>query len=215
MWTAVLYSLLGLFLLLLVVLLIPVFLQLDFSGEFSLRVRFLGIPVFRYSSDKPSGATGKADTKKEQDNAEPSLWDMVAQTLKTDGVTATVQYVQKGASLVTGTVRKVLRIVTLDKLIIKLTVASEDAAHTAQDTGKICAVLYPSITALQSVLKIKSREVTVTPDFLAEKGKAEVRLVAHAMLLRILWVGLGLIRQYSAWQTLINKENKEEISNGK
>lgn len=215
MWTAVLYSLLGLFLLLLVVLLIPVFLQLDFLGELSLRVRFLGIPVFRYSSDKPSGVVEKSDAKKESDNAEPSLWDMVAQTLKNDGVTATVQYIQKGASLVTCAVRKVLRIVTLDKLIIKLTVASEDAAHTAQDTGKICAVLYPSITALQSVLKIRSREVTVTPDFLAEKGKAEIHIAAHAMLLRILWVGFVLIRQYSAWQTSINKENKEEISNGK
>ncbi len=215
MWTVVLYSLLGLFLLLLIVLLIPAFLQLDFSGELSLCIRFLGIPVFRFSSDKLSDSKEKATAKKAEDNAEQSLWKTVAQTLKNDGVTATVQYVQKGASLVTGAVRKLLRIITVNKLNIKLNVASEDAAHTAQDTGKICAVLYPAITTLQSVLKIKRREVTVTPDFLAEKGKAEIHVLARVMPLRLLWVAFGLFRQYSAWQKTIQKENKEEVSYGK
>ncbi len=215
MWAAVLYGLLGLFLLLLIVLLIPAFLQLDFSEELTFCVRILGIPVFRFSSDKPTKTKEQTVPKTATENEEQSLWKTVAQTLKSDGVTATVQYVQKGASLVTGAVRKVFRIITMDKLIIKLTVASEDAAHTAQDTGKICAILYPAITTLQSVLKIKRREVTVTPDFLAEKGRVEIHVLAHAMPLRLLWVGFGLFRQYSAWQKTIKKENKEEISYGK
>ncbi len=215
MWAAVLYGLVGLFLLLLIVLLIPAFLQLDFSEELTFCVRFLGIPVFRFLSDKPSDTKEKAATKKTEDNAEQSLWKTVAQGLKNDGVASTVYYVQKGASLVTGAVRKLLRIITVNKLVVKLTVASEDAAHTAQDTGKICAILYPAITTLQSVLKIKRREVTVTPDFLAKKGRTEIHVLAHAMPLRLLWVGFGLFRQYSAWQKTIKKENKEEISYGK
>lgn len=215
MWAVVLYSLLGLFLLLLLVLLIPAFLQLDFSKELSLCVRFLGIPVFRFSSDKPTDIKEKAATKKETGDKEPSLWKTVAQTLKNDGVTSTVRYVQKGAALVGGAVRKVLRIITVNKLIIKLTVASEDAASTAQDTGKICAILYPAITTLQSVLKIKKREVTVIPDFLAEKGKAEIHILACAIPLSVLCVAFGLFRQYSAWQKTIKKENKEEVSYGK
>lgn len=215
MWVAVLYGLLGLFLLLLIVLLIPAFLQLDFLDELSLCVRVLGIPVFRFSSDKPAGTDKKNTSPKTADNKEQSLLKMIAQTLKEDGVSSTVHYVQHGAALVAGTVRKVLRIITVNKLLIKLIIASEDAASTAQDTGKICAVLYPAITTLQSALKIQKREVTVIPDFLAEKGKAEVHLCARAMPLRILWVGFGLFRQYSAWQTSIKQQNKEEVGYGK
>ena len=204
MWKAVGYIFLGLLSLLLITLVIPVYLQLRFKEELTICIRIWGIPVFRFSS---------ADEKKTESSKrdEPSTGKSVASSLKSDGVNATIQYVKQITSLVVNTARRIFSAITVDKLIIKLTVASADASQTAQNTGRVCAVLYPAVTALQNVVNIRKREVTVIPDFLGEKGKAELELLAHAMPLKMLFA----VRQYFAVKSIIKKENREEVEHGK
>lgn len=204
MWVAVGYIFLGLLSLLLITLVIPAYVQLRFKEELTICVRILGIPVFRFSSDDEK----KTESSKQD---EPSTGKAVAASLKSDGVNATVQYVKQLTSLVVNTARRVFSAITVDKLTIQLTVSSSDASQTAQDTGRVCAVLYPAVTALQNVVNIRKREVTVTPDFLAEKGKAELELLAHAMPLKLLFA----VRQYFTARSIIKKENREEVEHGK
>lgn len=218
MWAAVGYCFLGLLLLLLILLLIPIGTELHFLDEFTLCIRLLGIRVFRFSSaDAPKKGThtsSKKVTKADKPGKESPLQSL-SDTLKADGVNAVVQYLQKGAVLAAGAARRLFAAITVDKLVVKLTVASADAAATAQDTGKICAVLYPAVAALQNVIKIRKREVTVTPDFLAEKGKAEVIVKAHALPMKLLCVALYIFRQYSSWRSSIKNRDEEEVGYGK
>ncbi len=214
MWAAVGYSFVGLLLLLLILLLIPAKIELHFVKEFTLCIRWLGFRIVHFSS---TDETKKSDSEREEDKPKKeSLLQSVANTLKNDGVSATVHYLQQGAALAAGAACRLLAAVTVDVFVVKLIVASSDAAATAQNTGKVCALLYPAVTALQNVVNIRRREVTVTPDFLAEKGQAEVFVKAYALPIRILCVGLSILRQYSVWRRSIkNNRNEEEVGYGK
>ncbi len=221
MWSIIGYSLLGLLGLLLLLLIAPVLVRVRYREELTVCVRVLGIPVYRYFSneepkqkkpkkrkDKPAGKP-----KKKKEKKDGFLVDLSKQ-LKTEGVGAVVATVKALAGLAVGALRRVMKATTVDRLQLQLFVASEDAAKTAQTTGAVCAVLYPSLTALQSVLRIRHRAVTVTPDYLAEKGRvvADVRL--HVIPIRMIWAALWTVLKMGAVFDK-TKKPKEEQGNGK
>ena len=59
-----------------------------------------------------------------------------------------------------------------------VTVASEDACQTAVDYGRACAVVYPVRRC--SACFARRRNITITPDFLGDKGKVEGEIRIHA-----------------------------------
>ncbi len=200
------YSILCLIVLLLVVLSVPVFARVTYGEELRVCVRVLGISVFRFPSDKPPKPTAGKPEK------QPAALTSFAERLKRDSVGETVRLFEQLAALAVGTVRRLLWAITVDKLCLQLFIAGEDAAQTAQKTGQICAALYPAVTAVQqTVLRIKRREITVTPDFLAESGRVAADITAHVIPLRILFIALCTLTRYGA----ITKQNKEVPSHGK
>ncbi len=196
------YCLLGLFGILLVVLLVPVYANVTFHEELRVTVYVLGIPIFRYPG------ADKAEKDSTETQTEPQGLSGLALRLKTDGVAATVSLVKKTAALAVGAARRALAALTVDKLRLQLVVTGEDAAQAAENTGRVCAVLYPAITAIQqTVLRIRQRSVTVTPDFLGTKGRVEAEVIVHAIPLRLLIIFLWIVYQ--------NKRNKEVSQHGK
>ncbi|MBQ9964717.1 MAG: hypothetical protein IJP14_06315 [Clostridia bacterium] len=200
------YGVLCLIALLLVILLIPVFVRVTYQEDLHVCVRFIGIAVYRYPSDKPSKAA-----KSESDKPNAALSDL-SERLKRDSVGETVRLCKQLADLAVSTVRRLLRTVTVDKLYLAMFIAGSDAAQTAQKTGQVCAVLYPAVTAAQqTVLRIKRREITVTPDFLAENGRVTADITAHVIPLFAVCIALWTLTRYGA----ITKRNKEVPCHGK
>lgn len=190
----------------------PVFVRLTFYGELGVTVYVLGIPVYRYSSaeekEQPPKDTLKADklSAGKKENPLSSL----GVRLKEDGVAATLQYVKKLADIAVSAFKRVLAALTVDRLMLQLFVASGEAADTAQNTGKVCAVLYPALTAIQYVLRIRKRAVTVTPDFLATAGKAEADVLLHAVPYRLLWAAVRAWLDYKKWSKQVTTNTIEE-----
>lgn len=205
MWEIIGYCLLGILLLLLALLIVPVYARLTFSDELHLCVRVWGIPIFRYSSERE-------ESQMTDEEAKPSKLRSTAEQLKSDGVGATVHFVKELARLAAGAARRLIGAITVDKLCLQLYIVGSDAAETAENTGKVCAVLYPAVTALQqTVLRIRKRAITVTPDFLAEKGRAEADITAHVIPLRIVIIAIWLAFRYR----VITKRQKEVSQYGK
>ena len=199
MWEIIGFCVLGILLLLLALLIAPVYARLTFRDELRLCIRVWGIPIFRYSSDEEAAKTADEQTK-------PSKLHSTAERLKTDGVRTTLHLVRKLTALAAGAVRRLLAAVTVDELCLQLYITGSDAAVTAENTGKVCAVLYPAVTTLQqTVLRIRKRAITVTPDFLAEEGRVSADVTAHAIPLRIVMIAIRLASRYRA----ITKHNKE------
>ncbi len=202
MWEILGYSIAGLLGLLLILLLIPVSVGLTYGDELRVCVRVLGIPIFRFpTAPKPA----KPSTASHEVSA-------FSERLKRDSVGETVRVFEQLAALAAGTVRRVLSAVTVDKLQLQLYITGSDAAQTAENTGKICAVLYPAVAAVQqTVLRIKHREITVTPDFLADTGRVLADVTAHVIPLRAAGIVLWTCLRYGA----ITKQQKEVLRHGK
>ena len=80
-----------------------------------------------------------------------------------------------------------MRAITVDRLYLDVLVASGDAAQTAIDYGKICAVVYPIQALIESKMRVRRRAINISTDFLHDSGelKADIRL--HAVPIRVLW----------------------------
>lgn len=202
------YGVLTMLFLLLALLVVPVYARITFSDALRLCLHVWGIPVFRYSSEDDTAQPASPAVEK----TKPSPFRVIADRLKADGVGATLKLMRELMRLAAGTARRLIAAITVDKLCLQLYIAGSDAAQTAENTGKVCAVLYPAVTTLQqTVLDIKKREITVTPDFLAEEGRAVADITAHVVPLRVLIIAIGLFFRY----LIITKRNKEVSRHGK
>lgn len=184
----------ALLLLLFLLLLLPLSLRLSFDGELDVRIRYIGIPVYRYpkSERKQKKEAAKSGKKKEgkqkaekSGKAKPQMAQLSA-ILKEEGPAAVAAYLSKLARLTATGVRRILAAVRVDRLLAELVVATGDAAETALQYGKLCGVVYPAEAALEGIVRVRRREVTLRPDFLLEKGSVKLLLRAHAMPLRLL-----------------------------
>ncbi|MFR1434827.1 MAG: DUF2953 domain-containing protein [Acutalibacteraceae bacterium] len=88
------------------------------------------------------------------------------------------------AKLAADALRRALRVIVVDRLQVRLIVVGEDAADTAVRYGKICAAVYPAQAVLETVMKVRRRQIDVEPGFLQEKSSTAVDLRAHVQPLR-------------------------------
>ncbi len=205
------YVLLGILALVILVLVIPVGVRVVYEDTLRVTVLVFGLPLVSVTpTERPekSQAVDKPTEKKAGPLAE------LSRSLKKDGVGETVRLVRELARIAGTALRRVLAAITIDRLRLQLTVASVDASATAQLHGRVCAVLFPALTTVQAVLRIRHREVTVTPDFLAQNGSVRAFVTAHAMPCRLLWAAFIAWLAYRKLQKNPSVKPKEEQNNG-
>lgn len=193
--------------------LLPVVARLTYDDELTVRVSVLGIVAFRFSSVPAADPHPKKD-KPSADSQKPTLLTDLSRSLKEDGVQTVVSHVQTLSRIVAGALRRVLAAVTVDKLILRLYIASEDASATAQNVGRVCAVLYPALTTVQAFLRIRHREVTVTPDYLADSGRVQGTMTVHGIPYRVLFAVLIALPAYFKWRKTLQQPKEEEQQYG-
>lgn len=198
---------------LLLLLCLPVFVTVRGTQELRVRVWVLGIPLTVLDSsrpEKPSKQTKKPSvkpSKKKKEQKKPSFLQELRQKWKHEGASATIEYVGELLRLITGTVRRFLRIVSADKLCVNLFVAADDAAETALRVGKLCSVVYPAADLLNFLLcRVRRRKVTVTPDFLATKTRVDLQITLHVIPLRVIGVLFGTVWRFFRIQTTHSDE---------
>lgn len=213
-----LYILLGLLalvvLLLLLVLFIPAYARVTYEDELRVQVRVLGVPITLLPSEDESDEIPTPD--KRTTSAKPSktkeLIGEVSRSFKEDGVVATLDYLTRLAELVGQAVGRVLHGVIVDKLQLELIVADGDADTTAIRYGQVCSVLYPALSAIAGVIKVRKREMRIEPNFLLENStvRADVRL--HVWVYRVVGAAIVLLVRY---MLLKDSDYKEEANHGK
>lgn len=67
-----------------------------------------------------------------------------------------IAYLSELVKLTATAVKKLLHVLTVDRLELVIRAAGEDAADTALLFGKICAGVYPSLSALQCVIRTRN-----------------------------------------------------------
>lgn len=209
MW--VLYSLLGLLFLLMVVLSVPIYGRIAYDGEILVKIRVLGIPIVlvpqpESKSFRPSRKQKKEPTEK------PSKIKEVLSLMKQDDLAGTLHFLHTVATLAAKAVGRVLRSVTVSRLDLQMRIATEDPATTAQRYGQVCSVLYPALAGIESVVRVRHRNLRVEPNFLMEKSAVRFDIRLRVSVWRLLGAGIALL-----WGILLLKEHdnpqiKKEVS---
>ena len=194
-------SVLGLVLL---IALAPITLRAAFDGELLVRLRIYGIPytiaprkkrnranAAGRKSGKISKKAIKADKKRRKNDPLS-----ISQMLKEDGVGAVLAYLKGMASLMNTLVRRILNAITVDRFHLSLTVAGGDAAETALLHAAACSIVFPALSSVQYVLKIRRREVRIQPDFVNGENQASFDIRLRSCPARILWAGLRFLVAY-------------------
>jgi len=202
----VLYSLLGLLLLLIVLLSVPIYGRILYDGSFSVRLRVLGIPITlvpppdKKAEDRPRKSPAK---KKEK----PSVFRALAQEFRQDGVGGTLQLIGRVAALAGKTVGRLLRSVTVTRLDLQMRIATDDVAVTAQRYGQVCGVLYPSLALIERWVRIRRRNLRVEPNFLMDTSAVRLDVRLQVSLWRLLGAAIALL-----WGLVMLKESNPQIT---
>ena len=190
--------------LVLILALAPITLRAAFDGELLVRLRIYGIPYTiaprkkrkraksaGRKSEKISKKAIKADKKRRKNDPLS-----ISQMLKEDGVGAVLTYLKGMASLMNTLVRRVLNAITVERLRLSLTVAGEDAAETALLHAAACSIVFPALSSMQYVLKIRHRDVRIQPDFVNGENKASFDVQLRSCPARFLWAALRFLAAY-------------------
>ncbi|MBQ9859575.1 MAG: DUF2953 domain-containing protein [Clostridia bacterium] len=188
MW--VVYSLLALLGLILLLLLVPVYGRAVYDGELRVKIWVLGIPVTLFPAppreEKPTKTAKKKSNK-------PSKAEELKELLRQDGVAGTLDFLRRLATLAGKAAGRLLRAVAVDKLSLSLLIATGDPADTAQRYGQVCGVLYPSLAAVERMIRVRRRALRVEPNFLLEESRAAFDVKWHLSVIRLLAAGIALL----------------------
>lgn len=197
MW--VLYSLLGLLVLLIGVISVPVYGRITYDGALSVRMRVLGIPFTILPKEKTKKK--KRPAKKTAKEKKPSAVQELAALLKQDDIGGTLHFLGGVAALAGKTIGRLLRSITVSQLDLQMRIATDDVAVTAQRYGQVCSVLYPSLAIIERWVRMRRRHVRVEPNFLMETSAARFDIRLHVSLWRLLGAALTLL-----WGLIVLKE---------
>lgn len=218
MW--VLYSLLGLLVLLLVLLSVPVYGRIRYDGALLVRIRVIGIPVtlVPQSEERQKKKSGRSTKKsyskkaKKSSGEKSSKFKELVALMKQDDLAGTLHFLHEVARLAAKTVGRVLRSVTVKHLDLQLLVASEDPAITAQRYGQVCSILYPALSGIESIVPIRSRQLRVEPNFLMEKSAVRFDVSLKVSVWRLLGAGIALLWGFLMMKEQSNPQTTKEVS---
>lgn len=139
----------------------------------------------------------KEDKPKKEEKPKKKGENPIITTVKNmgyDGVMAILSNLGKALS---GMFRRIFKSFVIQNFDIDLTVGKGDAAQTAIEYGKTCNKVYPVCGLICSTMKVRTYDVNVKPDFLANHNsgefKADFYLIPRKLINALIIVGIELV----------------------
>ncbi len=187
---------------------IPVNVCVDFADDLKVKIRYLFIvidPLKEKPPPKPKKPKKEKKKKKEPDKKPPSPIERVKDIYDRRGA--------KGFLRLIGTIIKIIAVETygivkhlkVKHLDIYYLVGGEDAAATALEYGKSCAIVYNAVAVLKKVAKSKKVFASVEVDFLSEESK--VKALVHVSYRPIFAVKHGIVLVIKILREILTKKH--------
>ena len=183
-----LYIIGGIILLILLILLLPITAQLRFNDDFSVRIKFLGITVYKLKPDAEKEKTeSKEQTKntKGSNNQEKGLFTRLKDK---HGFKGAIKEIFTLLLNILKATKKYLLKIKFRKVKMDLIVVGSDAAMTAIDYGAVCSLAYPLLSFIDQNLNVKLKQINIEAGFKHKDSQfsfsADVK--ANAVLLLII-----------------------------
>lgn len=200
-------------LLILAVLFLPVSVIISVEEQFSVKIKMASIKLFgtttkKDEEEKKTSEKGKEKKKKTEKKSDGNNVMSVFVSIKEEkGFAAAVKAGMELAGRCFKQIKKLLKHISIEKVKLGITVASNDAAKTAIDYGIVCQAVYPVMALLNDFANVKFKEINVTSDFVAQKPSFRF---GATVKLQIFYLLVTAIKLYIEWKNFITELNENE-----
>lgn len=179
----VLYVTAALAALVLLLLLLPFSVKLKLRDEkFSAKLYYSGIKV--YDTDKPPKKKKKSKQKETfEDEASPKKESFIVKLKNERGFKGAVEYLVSVIKIVLTVLKGILKHIKITQTVLKISVASFDAAETAVTYGAVCSAVYPCMALIENNMKFKAQKIDISSDFSGEESRIYLSCKIKANLL--------------------------------
>ncbi len=138
------------------------------------------------AADTQTDAVGQTDKNGEKAKKQkPAGNSLIKQLYIEQGYDGLVRMLSAVGSSLGGFFGKIYKSFTIDELYITMVTAGSDASDTALKHGKLCSYAYPILGKIISTCKVKAYDFDFSPDFLAQKSKADAHVRFHIIPIKI------------------------------
>lgn len=141
---------------------------------------------------------------KEGEEKKPSFLKRLIQNK--GGLWGFLKMVMEIVKIAVGQLRRMFSHIVIYRMMVSMRVGGEDAATTAEQYGKVCAVAYPVFGTLARITKCKRYRILVQPDFTAEQSTYTVDCKVGIRPWFVLTMAFGLL--FKALRVYLRKPKK-------
>ena len=162
----VLYIILSILLCLFLLTLFNIYVYAEYKDQLSLwiKVAFVKVQLIPQKPKKKKPKKKKVKEKKQEQRTEKQE-NALLKFVKEKGISGVINILKQISKLATDTLKDLFKRITVTEFTLNVQVAGEDAADTAIKYGYCCSVIFPTVSAILSVVKYKERNVKIVPDF--------------------------------------------------
>lgn len=190
--------LLGIITFFVIVLSVPIHISFSYEDKLHLSVRYLFVklnllPVGKKKPKKPKEKKPKEEKPKEDKPPKEKKPSPILGMVKANGYDGMMEIISNMAHVFGLYGGKLLKSVRFDEIDIYIVVAKGDAASTAIEYGKTCQKIYPFVSFLCNNNVVSKYDVSVEPDFLANKTQGEFFIDFHFSIRKIINSTVGMV----------------------
>ena len=180
-------------------LLIPISVHIEYDGDFFVKLKIAGIKAFEAepkeeikepSPDTESDKKAKKQTEKAFDKLK-----------KKHGFAGAVKEIFVFLKAVLERLKRSFKHIAVRRLCLDIKVASGDAAATAIEYGAVCAAVYPVLTFIDGIANVKMKSINVTADFNSDKSDFRFSVIIRAKILFLIIMAFGVFSEYNKFKT--------------
>ena len=160
-------------LLIALLLFLPISLDIMYTDDFFMTVRFAGIRIFKIEPGK--------DIKKPKSDAEGEITAFVKALILR--------------------IKNQLRHIRITRLCLGIKVAADDAALTAIYYGAVCSAVYPILSLLDSLSNIALKQIDIRADFESTKPDFAFSARVKLRLFFLLAAALAALSEFNKFKT--------------
>jgi len=179
---------------------IPVHVSISYQDKVYLTVRYLFIKLSilplgekKKKEKKPKKEKPKEEPEAEEKQPKEKKPNALVNMIKANGFDGMMDVLRSLGHVFSLYGGKLMKSVIFDELDIYMIVGKGDAAETAISYGKMCQKVYPLVGFLCANHVVHKYDVSVEPDFLANRSEGEFFIDFHMVIRKIINATVGMV----------------------
>lgn len=185
----------------------PIVVNLEYKNGFDFKVKYLFFKVFEPKEESETENKEVNDGAPKTTQKKENLFSTLKEKF---GFVGAVQKIMELFGAVLTHIKKLLRHIKINKVVLNITAASPDAATTAVEYGTICGAAYPVLGVLSGVSDIRYKAINISADFNNSKPRFDFSLNIKCNLFFLAIAALSAFKEYKKFtERYVNNERKQ------